>query len=574
MSKFKKFCLINYLENEYNYPKLNSNSFFNVISKIKIDNYYIFSDDIIFENDNEISLFCGYCLKDGNYINNLNYKNFDLSEDLIGTYMRINYNKVKKECEIKSDFYGNNKYIYNSDKCIIVTNNMKWLIEILTEIDEIQYNFNNIRFNLEVTEEVLNGKVFLPVLCFRNIEKNEIDNFKICETFFDIKLNENFELMYTKKDIFDFIDPSKQNEDNEKYNFFIKEIKKEMLLNFNAIKKQYPKHKYLAELTAGGDTRTTLSFFLENEINDIKYTCLYKDNKTSVASIGDTDAFYFKYLVDNFKLSTIEHINQFACKGNNLKKAIELDDDCFYENISNFSSSNGFLFDNIFLFRGGDGEMSRNYGGFKRDEDLFKNLDRSVNSPHIRNEIKDFLYNKQIHTSNNLITQYNLWSITNRAFNSSKSPKLNYPCWNLIETKNLLRLRQNYNIFKSTDLYKIQKDIWIPELKEININDKEYIKPNIRTRNVDINSLKKKYSSEISKHVISVEKEMNIFKKNEIKKFINFIIEKFNLYNENIDVLHRINDSFDNIKIDKKYHWTIKQLYYRLKIIYDFLNTN
>lgn len=527
--------------------------------------YTLFSNDPPFENEHLTCCFTGFAIEENEFIKSGNFFPLKFETDMIGNYLYIEYDKILGTISVKNDFYSNAlRFVYENQKQFIFSNNLLFLYSLLhTSNIDIVHNFENINFNLDLAIEVAQSNNYLSYFNQYNLEKPEIMNLEFVEPFSEFTIDANDKIQFLDKEIIEYCLPL--NEKNpDSLDLFISLSKQEMLNVYQALRNEFEGYEFCSDLTAGADSRCLLSFFLENNIDDILYHVELK-GKNSVAAIGLTDAYYFQYFCEQFKLTPV-NLTKYITDYYTTEEFSELEEYFFARNPFHYwGIPNLMKYENLFLFRGGFGEVYRNYANKKSDDELTAYLSRFIQSKEILDEVFKFLEEKYGRICSSRIEQHNLNYIFYRLRETVVYNKLNYPFYNLLQTKNLLRARQHANLLENN--LEVLNKLFINELKKVNINDKKSITNDVFTDEIQIDSL-----YDLAHSNISIQKSIEVKKnfgqsyyfeklKSEIKDLI-FFFKRKNLDTEKLnfllDIIQNSNDLND---------WRTKNLYYRIKLI-------
>jgi len=526
------------------------------------EDYYLFSDDIIHENESSITVFTGYGISEGIFLKNKNYLQANFDQEYIGNYLYIRFDKESEKIDIKSDFYTNAmKFAYQRQEILLLSNNLIQLLRIIKSLDgDFKYNFNNINFNLEIVIEVLNSNNYFPYFNQFNIERSEIDGYEYIKPYFDLEVNSNKSLSYIPKEII-----TAHKTDVGTLEYYVNESKKEMLNSYNVLSNEFFGYNFCSDLTAGADSRCLLSLFLEFDIKEMNYQVTLK-GKNSVASIGMIDAFYFEFFVKQFdleKVSLTRYIDGYY--GREIYEKLEK---YFFErNPHQYQGiANNLIYKNLFLFRGGYGEIFRNYLGFTTSEDLDSYFRRQVHSDVLYEEIKNFLRRNYAFLTDDLSEQHNLNYIFYRQRETVVYNKFEYPFYNLLQSKNLYMAKKYVDL--KEDNYALLKSIYIDDLKKVNINDKNQITTEVKVNEINIDELfELKENQEVVSRGLSINRHFN----NDyfLQKLIHDLSHVKDKFIENKQDTKPIQKVIESLKKNEQAmnSWRIKNIHYRIKLL-------
>lgn len=524
--------------------------------------YHLFSDVPVRETTTSFTLFTGYAINYDVFIENQNHHNYSFQEDYIGNYLYLEFNKENLTLRILSDFFTNAmKFVFKSEGLVLFSNNLpQLLLAIQDTVSEVIYDFNNINFNLRIAIEVSDSNNYFPYFNQFNIERSEIIGYEYVKPFYDLFFDKLGGLSYITKEII-----RKRDHKND-FRYYVKESKREMFDAYNALSGQFPKHEYCSDLTAGADSRCLLSIFLEYGVHDMNYQVTLKGKK-SVASIGMTDAYYFQYFRERFNLSAVS-LSKYI-EGHYSKEEYELFEEHFFlRNPHQYTGiANNLRYENLLLFRGGYGEIYRNYLNFVSSIELEKYFRRQINSDELYTELKRFLNEQYGFLTQDLCQQHNLNYVFFRQRETVVYNKWQYPFYNLPQSKNMYFAKELANL--EDDNYALLKEIYTEDLRHVNINNRKRISDSVLVEDVNIDSLYelKWANAEIVSQGLTVNRKLGddyFFDKllsnlESIKiEFMNHH-EDPNYVTDLIESIHRNRGSFNN--------WRIKNLHYRIKKI-------
>ena len=531
-------------------------------------NYYVFSDAQVFETTTSVSIFTGYAIHQDVFIENQNYRDYSFHEDYIGNYLYFEFDKNNLTLRIVSDFFTNAmKFIYKNEDLIILSNNLPQLLLAIQDlVSEVTYDFNNINFNLRIAIEVSDSNNYFPYFNQFNIERSEIIGYEYVKPFYDLFFDKVGRLSYIKKEII-----RKRNHEYD-FGYYVKESKKEMIDAYNALAGQFPKHEYCSDLTAGADSRCLLSIFLENGVHEMNYQVTLKGKK-SVASIGMTDAYYFQYFRERFNLSAVS-LSKYI-DGHYSKEEYELFEEHFFSrNPHQYTGmANNLRYENLLSFRGGYGEIFRNYLNFVCSNELQDYFRRQINSDELYTELKRFLTEQYGFLTQDLCQQHNLNYIFFRQRETVVYNKWQYPFYNLPQSKNMYFAKELANL--ADDNYALLKEIYTEDLRHVNINNRNRISDSVLIEDVNIDSLYelKWANAEIVSQGLAINRKLGddyFFDK--LLSNLESIKTEFLDHHEDskyvsdlIESIQRNRGSFNNWRI-KNLHYRIKKLKYTLKL--------
>jgi len=523
--------------------------------------YHLFSDVPVLETTTSFTLFTGYAINQDVFIENQNHHNYSFQEDHIGNYLYLEFNKENLTLRVLSDFFTNAmKFVFKSEGLVLFSNNLPQLLLAIRDImPKVDYDFNNINFNLKIAIEVSESNNYFPYFNQFGIERSEVIGYEYVKPYYDLFFDQVGGLTYTKKEII------RKRRHKHDLDYYVNESKKEMLGAYNALIDKFPNHEYCSDLTAGADSRGLLSFFLEHDIQEINYQVQLKGKK-SVASIGMTDSYYFQYFRERFGLNAVSlsrYINSYYSK-----EDFELLEEHFFSrNPHQYQGiPNNLIYDNLLSFRGGYGEVFRNYLNFTSNKDLQDYFQRQVSSNELCNEINNFLAENYGFLTHDLCQQHNLNSIFFQKRETVTYNKFNYPFYNLLQSKKLYFAREQADL--SDDNYALLKEIYTEELRQININNRNSISDSIDVEDINIDSLYdlKENSDIISKGLVINRKLGDQYFLERLLSNLDWIKIEFDKNHQDtlhvsdlIESIHRNRGSFNN--------WRIKNLHYRIKKI-------
>tara|TARA_B100000767_G_C19759419_1_gene534481 strand:+ start:580 stop:2343 length:1764 start_codon:yes stop_codon:yes gene_type:complete len=531
-------------------------------------NYYVFSDAPVFETTTSVSIFTGYAIHQDVFIENQNYRDYSFHEDYIGNYLYFEFDKKNLTLRIVSDFFTNAmKFIYKDEDLIILSNNLPQLFLAIQDlVSKVTYDFNNINFNLRIAIEVSDSNNYFPYFNQFNIERSEIIGYEYVKPFYDLFFDKVGRLSYIKKEII------RKRDHKYDFGYYVEESKKEMIDAYNALAGQFPKHEYCSDLTAGADSRCLLSIFLENGVHEMNYQVTLKGKK-SVASIGMTDAYYFQYFRERFNLSAVSLSKYIA--GHYSREEYELFEEHFFSrNPHQYTSmANNLRYENLLSFRGGYGEIFRNYLNFVCSNELQDYFRRQINSDELYTELKRFLTEQYGFLTQDLCQQHNLNYIFFRQRETVVYNKWQYPFYNLPQSKNMYFAKELANL--ADDNYALLKEIYTEDLRHVNINNRNRISDSVLIEDVNIDSLYelKWANAEIVSQGLAINRKLGddyFFDK--LLSNLESIKTEFLDHHEDskyvsdlIESIQRNRGSFNNWRI-KNLHYRIKKLKYTLKL--------
>ncbi len=531
-------------------------------------NYYVFSDAPVFETTTSVSIFTGYAIHQDVFIENQNYRDYSFHEDYIGNYLYFEFDKKNLTLRIVSDFFTNAmKFIYKNEDLIILSNNLPQLFLAIQDlVSKVTYDFNNINFNLRIAIEVSDSNNYFPYFNQFNIERSEIIGYEYVKPFYDLFFDKVGRLSYIKKEII------RKRDHKYDFGYYVEESKKEMIDAYNALAGQFPKHEYCSDLTAGADSRCLLSIFLENGVHEMNYQVTLKGKK-SVASIGMTDAYYFQYFRERFNLSAVSLSKYIA--GHYSREEYELFEEHFFSrNPHQYTSmANNLRYENLLSFRGGYGEIFRNYLNFVCSNELQDYFRRQINSDELYTELKRFLTEQYGFLTQDLCQQHNLNYIFFRQRETVVYNKWQYPFYNLPQSKNMYFAKELANL--ADDNYALLKEIYTEDLRHVNINNRNRISDSVLIEDVNIDSLYelKWANAEIVSQGLAINRKLGddyFFDK--LLSNLESIKTEFLDHHEDskyvsdlIESIQRNRGSFNNWRI-KNLHYRIKKLKYTLKL--------
>jgi len=531
-------------------------------------NYHVFSDVPVFETTTSVSIFTGYAIHQDVFIENQNYRDYSFHEDYIGNYLYFEFDKKNLTLRIVSDFFTNAmKFIYKNEDLIILSNNLPQLLLAIQDlVSEVTYDFNNINFNLRIAIEVSDSNNYFPYFNQFNIERSEIIGYEYVKPFYDLFFDKVGRLSYIKKEII------RKRDHEHDFGYYVEESKKEMINAYNALAGQFPKHEYCSDLTAGADSRCLLSIFLEYGVHEMNYQVQLKGKK-SVASIGMTDAYYFQYFRERFNLSAVS-LSKYI-EGHYSKEEYELFEEHFFlRNPHQYTGiANNLRYENLLSFRGGYGEIFRNYLNFVSSNELQDYFRRQINSDELYTELKRFLTEQYGFLTQDLCQQHNLNYIFFRQRETVVYNKLQYPFYNLPQSKNMYFAKELANL--ADDNYALLKEIYTEDLRHVNINNRNRISDSVLIEDVNIDSLYelKWANAEIVSQGLAINRKLGddyFFDK--LLSNLESIKTEFLDHHEDskyvsdlIESIQRNRGSFNNWRI-KNLHYRIKKLKYTLKL--------
>lgn len=530
--------------------------------------YHLLSDAPVFESTTSLTLFTGYAIKEDIFLDNHNYHNYSFQEDYIGNYLFIEFDKEKQTLSIKTDFFTNAmKFIYKNENLVLFSNNLPSLLQAIQDfVPEVTYNFNNINFNLKIAIEVSESTNYFPYFNQFNIERSEIIGYEYVKPFYDLFFDRAGEISYTKKQII------RKRRHEYDFDYYVKESKKEMIGAYNALAGQFPNYEYCSDLTAGADSRCLLSIFLEHGVHEMNYQVQLKGKK-SVASIGMTDAYYFQYFRERFDLSAVS-LSRYI-DGHYSKEEYELLEEHFFSrNPHQYQGiSNNLVYNKLLLFRGGYGEIFRNYLNFVSSNELEDYFRRQINSDELYIELKRFLTEHYGFLSQDLYQQHNLNYIFFRQRETVVYNKIKYPFYNLLQSKNMYFAKELANL--SDDNYALLKEIYTEDLRHVNINNRNRISDSVLIEDINIDSLYElRKNAEIISQGLTINRKLGddyFFDK--LLSNLEFIKMEFLNHHQDskfvsdlIESIQRNRESFNN--------WRIKNLHYRIKKLKHTLELN
>ena len=182
---------------------------FSFFSRLNGD-FYIFSNTELMPSENGRSLFTGFAIIKDKFVNQKNYGSYTFDEDEIGNYILLNYNEIPASVSIKSDFFTNSMmFLYRNNGILIVSNNLILVQNTVKKADpDYEISFENINFNLEIADEVINSSNYFSYFNQYNIEKNEIVGLEYVPPYFELTIKENREVHYTLKQIAEMYEKS------------------------------------------------------------------------------------------------------------------------------------------------------------------------------------------------------------------------------------------------------------------------------------------------------------------------------------------------------------------------------
>ena len=531
-------------------------------------NYHVFSDVPVFETTTSVSIFTGYAIHQDVFIENQNYRDYSFHEDYIGNYLYFEFDKKNLTLRIVSDFFTNAmKFIYKNEDLIILSNNLPQLLLAIQDlVSEVTYDFNNINFNLRIAIEVSDSNNYFPYFNQFNIERSEIIGYEYVKPFYDLFFDKVGRLSYIKKEII------RKRDHEHDFGYYVEESKKEMINAYNALAGQFPKHEYCSDLTAGADSRCLLSIFLEYGVHEMNYQVQLKGKK-SVASIGMTDAYYFQYFRERFNLSAVS-LSKYI-EGHYSKEEYELFEEHFFlRNPHQYTGiANNLRYENLLSFRGGYGEIFRNYLNFVSSNELQDYFRRQINSDELYTELKRFLTEQYGFLTQDLCQQHNLNYIFFRQRETVVYNKMQFPFYNLPQSKNMYFAKELANL--ADDNYALLKEIYTEDLRHVNINNRNRISDSVLIEDVNIDSLYelKWANAEIVSQGLAINRKLGddyFFDK--LLSNLESIKTEFLDHHEDskyvsdlIESIQRNRGSFNNWRI-KNLHYRIKKLKYTLKL--------
>ena len=531
------------------------------------DKYRLLSDEIIHETASKKTTFSGYGIADNLFINSQTYQAVDFSEDYVGNYVYVEFDESSSSVAVKTDFFTNAmKFIYQSPKIVIFSNNLSVLLDAIGIMKiQIEFNYDHINFNLRLALEVSESKNYFPYFNQFTLEKSEIIGYSYVKPFYDILLDKNKTVSYVKKEV---VSQRDQNMDLDSY---IRKSKDEMTNALKVISKQFPNHDVCADLTAGADSRCLLSLFLEFDVHDVNYYVQIKSNK-GIASIGMTDAYYFEYFRERFNLRAVD-LSKYNSGHFGEEEYRSMEQHFFQRNPHQYQGmSNNLIYDDLLLLRGGYGEIFRNYLGFECENELDGYFRRQINSTELYKELKSFLNKTYSFITEDLCKQHNLNYIFYRQRETVVYNKINYPFYNLLQSKNMFFAKSSADL--SEDNYALLKRFYIKELREVNINDRSMITNSVKTSSIDIDYLYnlKQNQEAISLGLIVNKKFGNNFFINELLSNLDYLTARYQISEQNTEHVINLVNSIDKNKGTFN-NWRIKNLHYRLKKIRHMLES-
>jgi len=531
-------------------------------------NYHVFSDVPVFETTTSVSIFTGYAIHQDVFIENQNYRDYFFHEDYIGNYLYFEFDKKNLTLRIVSDFFTNAmKFIYKNEDLIILSNNLPQLLLAIQDlVSEVTYDFNNINFNLRIAIEVSDSNNYFPYFNQFNIERSEIIGYEYVKPFYDLFFDKLGRLSYIKKEII------RKRDHEHDFGYYVEESKKEMIDAYNALAGQFPKHEYCSDLTAGADSRCLLSIFLEYGVHEMNYQVTLKGKK-SVASIGMTDAYYFQYFRERFNLSAVS-LSKYI-DGHYSKEEYELFEEHFFSrNPHQYTGiANNLRYENLLSFRGGYGEIFRNYLNFVSSNELQDYFRRQINSDELYTELKRFLTEQYGFLTQDLCQQHNLNYIFFRQRETVVYNKMQYPFYNLPQSKNMYFAKELANL--ANDNYALLKEIYTEDLRHVNINNRNRISDSVLVEDVNIDSLYelKWANAEIIAQGLAIDRKLgDDYFLDKLLSNLESIKTEFLDHHEDskyvsdlIESIQRNRGSFNNWRI-KNLHYRIKKLKYTLKL--------
>jgi len=531
-------------------------------------NYHVFSDVPVFETTTSVSIFTGYAIHQDVFIENQNYRDYFFHEDYIGNYLYFEFDKKNLTLRIVSDFFTNAmKFIYKNEDLIILSNNLPQLLLAIQDlVSEVTYDFNNINFNLRIAIEVSDSNNYFPYFNQFNIERSEIIGYEYVKPFYDLFFDKLGRLSYIKKEII------RKRDHEHDFGYYVEESKKEMIDAYNALAGQFPKHEYCSDLTAGADSRCLLSIFLEYGVHEMNYQVTLKGKK-SVASIGMTDAYYFQYFRERFNLSAVS-LSKYI-DGHYSKEEYELFEEHFFSrNPHQYTGiANNLRYENLLSFRGGYGEIFRNYLNFVSSNELQDYFRRQINSDELYTELKRFLTEQYGFLTQDLCQQHNLNYIFFRQRETVVYNKMQYRFYNLPQSKNMYFAKELANL--ANDNYALLKEIYTEDLRHVNINNRNRISDSVLVEDVNIDSLYelKWANAEIIAQGLAIDRKLgDDYFLDKLLSNLESIKTEFLDHHEDskyvsdlIESIQRNRGSFNNWRI-KNLHYRIKKLKYTLKL--------
>lgn len=530
--------------------------------------YHLFSDAPMLETNTSISIFSGYALNQDVFIGPQNFSSYAFQEDYIGNYLFVEFDKEKLTLSITSDFFTNAmKFIYKDEDFVLFSNNLPQLLLAIHEfIPKVAYDFDNINFNLRIALEVSNSDNYFPYFNQFNIERNEIIGYEYVKPFYDLFFDEAGRLSYTKKEIIC------DRQQNHTLDHYVNESKKEMIGAYKALIEQFPNYEYCSDLTAGADSRCLLSLFLEHGVHDMKYQVQLKGKK-SVASIGMTDAYYFQYFRERFELSGVS-LSSYIDGFYSMEEFELLEEHFFSRNPHQYQGiANNLIYDKLLLFRGGYGEIFRNYLNFVSSNEVEDYFRRQIKSDELYIEIKRFLSDNYGFLTQDLCQQHNLNYVFFRQRETVVYNKIKYPFYNLIQSKNMYFARKISNL--ADDNYALLKKIYTEELRHVNINNRNRITDSVSVESINIDPL---YEMKVNADTIS--KGLSINRKLGDDYFFDKLLSNLDSikleYLKNHQDDQSVLDLIVSIKRNRASfnNWRIKNLHYRIKKIKCTLELN
>jgi hypothetical protein len=531
-------------------------------------NFHVFSDVPVLETTTSVSIFTGYAIHHDVFIDDQNYRDYSFHEDYIGNYLYFEFDKKNLTLRVMSDFFTNAmKFIYKNEDLIILSNNLPQLLLAIQDlVSDVTYDFNNINFNLRIAIEVSDSNNYFPYFNQFNIERSEIIGYEYVKPFYDLFFDKVGRLSYIKKEII------RKRDHQYDFGYYVEESKKEMIDAYNALAGQFPKHEYCSDLTAGADSRCLLSIFLENGVHDMNYQVTLKGKK-SVASIGMTDAYYFQYFRERFNLNAVS-LSKYI-RGHYSREEYELFEEYFFaRNPHQYTGiANNLRYENLLLFRGGYGEIFRNYLNFVCSNELQDYFRRQINSDELYTELKRFLTEQYGFLTQDLCQQHNLNYIFFRQRETVVYNKWQYPFYNLPQSKNMYFAKELANL--ADDNYALLKEIYTEDLRHVNINNRKRISDSVLIEDVNIDSLYelKWANAETVSQGLTINRTLGddyffdkllsnlesikteFLDRHEDSKYVSDLIES----------IQRNRGSFNNWRI-KNLHYRIKKLKHTLKL--------
>ena len=146
--------------------------------------------------------------------------------------------------------------------------------------------------------------------------------------------------------------------------------------------------------------------------------------------------------------------------------------------------------------------------------------------------------------------------------------KFNFPFYNLLQSKNLFKARKYADLREHGNI--ILDQLYVEELRGVNINDKEFIINGLKTEDIEIEEL-----FEINENSRTISEGLRYNQRNGKEHFldstkflIHAILELITDSGQDASTILRVKSSLEK-KCGSMNLWRIKNIYFRMKLLHN-----